>query len=178
MHVELDDWVPQPQVRTCHRRTAHADATKLWHAAERVQVCETPRLGHAVRWRIPDTPGDLPFRDLFRRYPFTVLAEGERWSVSGLCGRIWTLRRDYPRIDSPDDFLAWHEPGTVKVLFAHWVEPAGEGRAAIVSETRVGAVDRRARLRMRALWTVVGGLERLIGPEALRAAVRRAEASG
>ena len=178
MRVELDDWVPDPQVRTRHRRTAHADATRLWHAAERVQVCDAPRLGPAVRWRIPGTPGDLPFRDLFRRYPFTVLAEGDRWSMSGLCGRIWTLRRDYPRIDGPDEFLAWHEPGTVKVLLAHWVESAGDGRAVIVSETRVAPIDRGARVRMRALWMVVGGFERLIGPEVLRAAVKRAEASG
>ena len=132
-------------------------------------------LGRVVRWRIPGTPPDLPFRDVFRRYPFTVLAEGEGWTASGLCGRIWTIQRDYPRIESAEDFLAWDVPGTVRVLFANWVEPAGDGRAALVSESRVKPVDRRASIRLRALWGVMGRFERLIGGEALRVAARRAE---
>ena len=54
----------------------------------------------------------------------SLLAEGERWSVSGLCGRIWTLTRDYPRLDGPDAFRAWDEPGTVRVL----LRPLGRAR--------------------------------------------------
>lgn len=146
----------------------------LWRAAETLQVCDARTLGGIVRWRIPGTPRDLPFGELFRRYPFTVLAEGERWSISGLCGRVWSLRRDYPRLDGPDDFRAWKEPGTVRVLFAHWIETE-DGGAAIVSESRVEPVDRRAAVRLRALWSVVGRFERLIGREALRLAARRAE---
>jgi len=176
--LSLDHWLPDPQVRTRHERTANATPDGLWHAAETVQVCDAPMLGRIVRWRIPDTPRDMPFRDLFRCYPFTVLAEGERWVASGLCGRIWTLQRDYPRIDSPEDFLGWDRPGTVRVLFAHWIEPASDGHAAIVSESRVQAVDRRAGLRLRALWTLIGRFERLIGAEALRVAANRAEAGG
>jgi hypothetical protein len=173
--VDLDDWLPDPQVRTNHRRAARADAESLWHAAETVRVCEAPRLGRVLRWRIPDTPGDLPYRDVFRRYPFAVLAEGERWTVSGLCGRVWTFARDYPRISGPDEFLGWDQPGTVRVLFAHWTESDGDGRAALVSESRVDPVDRGAGLRLRALWAVVGRFERLIGGEALRIAAERAE---
>lgn len=176
MEVDLDVWLPDPQVRTIHRRAAGEDAERLWQAAETVRVCDAPTLGRVVRWRIPGTPPDLPFRDLFRRYPFTVLAEGDHWSVSGLCGRVWTLRRDYPRIEGAQDFLDWDEPGTVRVLFAHWLERGEDGGAALVSESRVKAVDRRAALRMRGLWAVVGRFERLIGGEALRVAVRRAEA--
>jgi hypothetical protein len=175
---DLDAWLPEPQVRTRHRRTARVDAEQLWSAAQTVQLCDAPRIGRVVRWRVPDTPGDLPFRDLFRRYPFAVLDEGERCSVSGLCGRVWTLQRDYPRLAGPDEFLAWDEPGTVRVLFAHWVVGGDDGRSTLLSESRVQPVDRHARLRMRALWTVVGRFERLIGGEALKAAARRAEAPG
>lgn len=173
--MDLDSWLPDPQVRTRHRREASVDAERLWHAAETVQVCDARTLGSVVRWRIPGTPRDLPFRDLFRRYPFTVLAEGEHWSVSGLCGRVWTLRRDYPEVSDAEEFLDWDEPGTVRVLFAHWIDPAGDGRAAIVSESRMKPVDRRAAFRLRALWAVVGRFERLIGNEALRLATSRAE---
>lgn len=175
MRVDLDSWLPDPRIRTRHRREAAADPEGLWHAAETVRVCEAPTLGRVVRWRIPGTPRDLPYRDLFRRYPFTVLEEGERWSVSGLCGRIWTLRRDYPQIDGPDEFRAWEEHDSAKVVFAHWVEDGGQGRSALVSESRIRPIGRRATLRTRALWAVVGRFERLIGGEALRVAARRAE---
>lgn len=162
-------------MRGRHRRTARASADELWHAAEEVLVRDAPALGRAVRWRIPGTPGDLSFRDLLRSYPFTVLAEGEGWSVSGLCGRLWTLRRDYPALGGPDDFLAWRQPGTARVVLAHWVEPGGDGGAAICNESRIDAVDRSAAFRLRALWAVVGGLERLVGGEVLGVATRRAE---
>lgn len=174
MDLDLDAWLPKPQVRTHHRRAARVQPERLWHAAETIRVCDARALGSVVRWRIPGTPRDLPFRELFRRYPFTVLAEGRHWSISGLCGRVWSLRRDYPPLDGADDFVAWDQPGTVRVLFAHWVEPA-DGKAAIVSESRVEPVDRRAAVRLRTLWAVVGRFERLIGREALRLAVRRAE---
>jgi hypothetical protein len=171
---DLDSWLPDPQLRTRHRRSAKADPETLWHAAESVRVDEVPALGRIVRWRIPKTPADSAFRDIFRRYPFTVLDEGDLWSVSGLCGRIWTIHRDYPRLSGPDEFLGWDERGTVRVLFAHWVE-GGDRTSTLVSETRVQPVDRRAGLRTRALWTAVGQFERLIGREALRVAARRAE---
>ncbi len=176
--AELDAWLPMPQVRSLHRREAAADPDVLWAAAEAVRLDETRTLGPLVRWRIPGTPAALPFRELLARYPFTVLAEGERWSLSGLCGRIWTFTSDYPVLRAADEFRAWAEPGTVRVLFAHWVEDLADGRSAIVSEARVAPVDVGAALRLRALWLVLGHLERFIGAEPLPLAVARAEAPG
>jgi hypothetical protein len=143
-----------------------------------VRIREARALGRAVRWRIPGTPPDLSFRDLLRRYPFAVIAEGKRWSVSGLCGRIWTLRRDYPQIEGADDFCAWQEPGTVRVLLAHWIEPDVDGGNALVSEARVKPIDRAAALRLRTLWALVGHFDRLIGGEMLRTAAARAAEAG
>jgi len=175
MHPDLDAWLPDPQVRTLHRRSVEADADRLWEAAETVRLRDAPALGPAVRWRIPGTSSDVSFRDLFRQYPFTVIAEGIRWSVSGMCGRIWTLRRDYPRIEGAEDFLAWEEPDTARVLLAHWIERDGPKQNALVSEARIKPVDGRARFRIRALWAIVGHFEPLIDAEALRIATRRAE---
>jgi hypothetical protein len=177
MALDLDGWLPRPQVRTSHRRTAAVDVEHLWEAAREVRLRDAPRLARVVRWRLPGTRPDMTFLDLFACYPFVVLAAGEGWSMSGMCGRVWTLQRDYPRIAGPEDFCSWDEPGTVRVLFAHWVEPDGDGRAALHSESRIQPVDRGAALRTRALWTVVGHFERLIGGEALTAAARRAETS-
>ncbi|HMC07522.1 MAG TPA: hypothetical protein VKG89_09035 [Solirubrobacterales bacterium] len=172
---ELDDWLPNPQVRGRHRRAAEADPDRLWRAAGSVLLRDAPRLGRVVRWRIPGTSPDLSFREVLRSYPFAVLAEGERWSVSGLCGRLWTLRRDYPQLHGADEFRAWEEPGTARVLIAHWIEPAGDAGAALVSESRVEPTDRGAAFRLRALWAVVGHFDRLIGGEVLRAATALAQ---
>ena len=106
----------------------------------------------------------------------SAAATSERtWSISGMCGRIWTLRRDYPRIEGAEDFLAWEEPDTARVLLAHWIERDGPKQNALVSEARIKPVDGQAHFRIRALWAVVGHLEPLIDAEALRIATRRAE---
>jgi len=172
---ELDDWVADPAVRTRHRRRAAAPPDDLWAAARAVRLSETGKLGRLVRWRIPGTAPNQTFRGLLSEYPFVVLAEGERWSMSGLCGRIWTLNRDYPRLDGPQAFRAWAEPGTVRVLFAHWVEADGDGGSSIFSEARIAPVDRAAEVRLRSLWMLIGVFERLIGVESLEVAVARAE---
>lgn len=171
--ARLRAWLPDAQVVTHHRRAAPAPPGDLWAAAQSIRLDDTGALGRLVRWRIPGTPGELPYAELFARPPFAVLDEGDDWSISGLCGRIWTLARDYPELRDREEFLRWEVPGTVRVGFAHWVEPDGDG-AALCSEARVLAVDRRAALRLRSLWLAVGPFERLIGAEPLSLAVRRA----
>ena len=169
----LDAWLDSPVVRTHHRHGAAMDPEALWERATEVRLRDTGSIGRLVRWRIPGLPPELTYHDLFRHYPFVVLEEDERLLMSGLCGRIWTLARDYPRLSDADEFRAWREPGTVRVAFAHWVEPGADGTSELVSEARVQPVDRSAALRMRALWAVIGGFERLVGGEALAVAARR-----
>lgn len=163
-------------MRTHHRRTADSQPDALWRAADGVRLSDTRTLGRLVRWRIPGLQAGLTYGELFRAYPFTVLDEGEHHLLAGLCGRIWTLARDYPRLTGPDDFAQWDEPGTVRVLFGHWVEETDDG-SALVSEARVAPVDRTAGLRLRALWKVIGPFERLVGAEAIDRAIARSRRS-
>jgi hypothetical protein len=174
---DLDGWLPEPEIRIRHRRSAAADPDALWAAARGVRLDQTRTIGRLVRWRIPGVPADQSFAGLLSHDPFTVLSEGERWSISGLCGRIWTFARDYPRIDGPLDYRRFDEPRSVRVLFAHWVEEAQDGRSTLVSEARVAPTDGFAAARLRALWLVVGPFERLIGAEPLSLAVARAQSS-
>ena len=171
----LDRWLPDPVIRTHHRGAAEVDPDRLWAAAQDVRLGDTGPLGRLVRWRIPGTPADLTYDELFRRYPFTVLEEGERHLVAGLAGRIWTLARDYPRLDTPEDFRAWSKRGTVRVAFAHWVEEDDDGRAVLFTSARVKPTDPLAAMRLRALWAVVGHFERLVGAQGVRVALRHAE---
>jgi hypothetical protein len=172
---DLDRWLPDAVVRTHHARTAAADADALWHAARGIRLDDTRALGRLIRWRIPGTPAGRTYERLFRAYPFTVLEDGDRHLVSGLCGRIWTLERDYPALAGPAEFSAWDQSGTVRVLFAHWVVHVDDGRAQLCSEARVEPVDSHSTLRLKALWSVIGRFEQLVGAEPLRLAVRRAE---
>jgi hypothetical protein len=168
----LDAWLAEPAVRTHHSRRARAAPEELWRAATDLRLSDTRTLGRLVRWRIPGLARGLTYGELFRAYPFTVLEEGDGFLLAGLCGRIWTLARDYPRLDGPDAFARWDEPGTVRVLFGHWVRRDGTG-AELVSEARVQPTDRSAALRLRALWKVIGPFERLVGAEAITAASER-----
>jgi hypothetical protein len=171
---DLDTWIAQPAVRTHRRRAVAASPAALWRAAQGIRLTDTRRLGRVVRWRIPGLPPSQTYHQLFRGYPFTILDEGDRHLVSGLCGRIWTLERDYPRLAGADAFRAWDDPGTVRVLFAHWAARTGDGRAELCSEARIEPVDRTAALRLRALWFVIGHLEPLVAAEPLTVAARRA----
>jgi hypothetical protein len=148
-------------------------AERLWDAARAVRLCDTRTLGRLVSWRIPRTSRKRTFHEVLRSYPFTVLEEGERLLVSGLCGRIWTRARDYPHLRGAEEFARWREPGTVRVLFAHSVRPSGNGRATLISEARVEPVDPSAAVRLRGIWMLLSPFERLVGAEGLTAAVRR-----
>lgn len=172
---DLDRWLPDPAIRSTHAHAAASEPDVLWAAAQQVRLDHTRTIGRLVRWRIPGVPAAQSFAGLLSDDPFTVLDAGERWSISGLCGRIWTLTRDYPPLDGPDAFLEFDEPRSVRVLFAHWVAEGAGGRSTLHSEARVAPTDRIATARLRALWLVVGPFERLIGAEPLALAAARAE---
>ena len=136
--LDLDTWLPDPAIRTRHRREARATPAELWAAAGALRVDATGPLGRLVRWRIPGLPEAVTFRGLFAAPPFTVLAEGDGWSVSGLVGRIWTLRRDYPAVDGAEGFASWSRSGTVRVAFAHWVDTIEPSTKSVPPRTSVG----------------------------------------
>lgn len=171
---KLDRWLPDPAIRVAHRRPSTAGPDQLWAAASTLLLPDTHLLGRLIRWRIPDVPADSSFEELFSSPPFTVLDQGERALVSGLVGRIWTLRRDYPSLDA-EDFREWSSSGTAKVVFGHWVQPAADGRATLHSETRVRAFGAQGRVGLASVRPLIRAFEQLVGTDALAAAVRRAE---
>lgn len=173
MRPDLDHWLERPSVRIRHVRETAADPEALWAAARAVRLSETRRLARVLRLRIPGLPADLAYDELFREPPFTVLCEDEHALLAGIVGRIWTVRRDYPTLAEPDEFRNWSARGTVRVLFANWVEPAGADVTALVSETRVAAGDRLARLGLAAVKPLIVASHQLIGSEGLERAVSR-----
>jgi hypothetical protein len=173
---ELDKWLPDPSLRVRHSRETTASPDRLWEAAQAVRLGDTAVLGRLVRWRIPGLARNEGFDDLFRQPPFMVLEEAEHMLVSGLVGRIWTLRRDYPTLASPDEFRNWSQGGTAKVVIANWIEAGGEGRPnRLAAEVRVAAIGARGRIGVSAVRPIVRSFQHLIGSDGINAAVRRAE---
>lgn len=176
---DLEHWLPNPAMCVAHSRESSARPDELWAAARTVRVCEAGLLGRLIRWRIPGVPGELTFDELFRRPPFAVLdGEADGALVSGLVGRIWTIRRDYPLVSDPEEFRTWHKPGTARVVFANWVSVARDGRARLASEARVDVSGTQGRIGLAAVRPLVGSFQNLIGTEGIATAVRRAERAG
>ena len=171
--VDLDRWLPEPVLRTNHRRESSATAAELWESAATVRLRDCRVLGRLIRARIPGLQPSLTFPELFRSSPFNLLEAGPTYNLSGLCGRIWTMRGDFAVLSQPSEFANWHTPGTVRVLFAGWAE-ATESGSVLVSEVRIAAVDRKASFRMRALKPFVSAFQGLVGTEPLQIAVQRA----
>jgi len=172
---DLDAWLPDALLRVSHRRASRASPDELWTAAMRVRLADTGLLGRLVRWRIPGLARDEGFDALFREPPFIVLQDGERAVVSGLVGRIWTLRRDYPELTGADEFRAWSRRGTARVVFANWVAPTDDGGSELCSEVRVQAFGVQGRVGLAAVRPLVRAFQGLVASDAIAAAVRRAE---
>jgi hypothetical protein len=172
-----EDWVPKTHAHVRHARRSSAGADDLWQAARGVRLNDTPRLHRLVRWRLGGNapPGGTTFEDFFRSGVFTLLEEGERYTVSGVAGRIWSPSGDYERFEAAADYMEYDRRGIAKVVLAISVHER-DGGSEIVSDARVWLADRRAQVVFRPFWTVVSPFSRFIGSEGLAAAVRRAEA--
>jgi hypothetical protein len=173
---DLDAWLPEPALTVSHARHSAAPAQSTWRAAREVSLADTRLLGRLVRWRIPGVPADATFEGVLRSPPFAVLEEAELALLSGVVGRIWTLRRDYPELADPEEFRRWRRAGTARVLFANWVQD-GEGNGSVLrSETRVQAFGRQGRLGLAGVRPLIRGFNHLIATDAMAVALRRAEA--
>lgn len=171
---DLDAWVPDAGLRVDYARESTVSPSRLWRAARELSLTDTGLLGRLVRWRIPGLAPEVTIDELFREPPFLALAEAEHFLVSGLVGRIWTLRRDYPRLRDPNEFRDWDLRGTVRVVFAHWVEPGPRG-AVLSTQVRVQPLGNRGRVGLAAVRPIVRRFGSLVGSEGLAAAVRAAE---
>lgn len=139
-----------------------------------MRLSDARLLGRLVRLRIPGLAPEITFDELFRSAPFSVLREGDGLLISGLVGRIWTLRRDYPRLHDPEEFRQWSERGTARVMFANWIEPAGLA-TALFSETRVQAIGVQGRVGLAAVRPLISAFHHLVGSDGIEVALRKAE---
>ena len=149
----------------------------MWEEANEVEVDDARALRPVIAWRLGrhlPSP-DVTFRELFRTGIFTLLEEGECYSISGVAGRIWSPSGPFARFESAADYRKYEEPGTAKAVILTHVEEHERG-ARIGIDTGVRCLDRGAWLRFMPVWAAVAPFSRLIEGEILRTVARRAEA--
>jgi hypothetical protein len=163
-------------MRSVNRRVSSATPDALWEAAGCTRISDTRMLRPLIGARLgPNAPpADTTFRKLFRTGIFTLLEEGDHYSISGVAGCLWAPRGEYARFESADDYRQYEPPGRAKAAVLTLVQEHARG-SEIVTEIRVWCTDRRAEMRFRPVWLIVTPFLRFVRMELLRAVTRRAE---
>ena len=191
----LDDFLPRYDVREHHELVARAGAERLYAAVRHADLGELRivRLLMALRAlpallvergdaraRQARPPGVMQGFSIAgaERHGFALLAEDPpREIVLGLEGRFWTHAGDLRTTDA-SRFREPPEPGTARAAWNFLLEPVGDGRTRLVTETRVLAADAASRRRLLAYWLVIRPGSGLMRRAMLTAMRRAAEGPG
>jgi hypothetical protein len=163
----LDRWLPEFDVHERHERLLPVSPERALQIVLAVPAAPDPVVRLLLRLR-----GLRPGRsieELQDRLGFDELERTPRTLVAGGCGTPWRPRAGSRPFANP-------APGTVRMAMAFWAEPRADG-SLLLTETRVTAVDERARRAFRRYWRLVGPFSALIRRRWLAAAAKRA-ASG
>jgi hypothetical protein len=98
---------------------------------------------------------------------FVLLAEEPGVElVLGVVGRFWKPTGGVVRVPA-EDFAGFDRPGLAKGAWNFRVEPGGEGRVRVTTETRVSCTDQASRRSFLRYWRVVGPFSGFIRSRAL-----------
>jgi len=158
----LDRFMPVYDVVERHRIFVAAPAATVLAAAKDQDLMQSGltraifKTRELVLGASPD--GTTPPRGLLA----TVLSMGwgilaeqpEREIVVGAVTRPWEANVTFRSLP-PEQFVAYDEPGDVKIVWTLRVRPIGEHHALFMTETRAVATDPTARRRFRRYWAFV-----------------------
>ncbi len=159
MPGSLDDWLPRFDFREYHERAVPVDELAAFRA-----LLETPagcdRLTRALLGLRGLRAGRVPLGRMFEAMGFDVLERTGISLVVGTTGQPW-------RPTGPLGAFADSRPATVRIA-----ADLRARRGMISTETRILALDDRARRAFRRYWFVVGPFSALIRRRWLAAASR------
>ena len=155
------------------------------HEVHAVVVDASPEVAVAAMLSVPSRSGTVarlllqpaaseplrPCRSCSRRSASRCCTTRRRRSWSGAAGRPWTLRGGIHA-------FAEARPGEVRVAVDVRATALADGRSRLSTETRIAAVDRRARRAFGAYWLVVGPFSAVLRRQWLRAAAAAIRAGG
>ncbi len=184
--TELDRFFPEYRFCEVHTTRVHASPARV-DAALRAVTARDIRLFRtlmAIRalghYRGPQDAPDRPILS-----SATSPGGGFLWLadqpgtelVAGTVGQFWGLRGgSRPPVTTPNQFLAFADPGWAKAGLSFRIEDEGGGWTRLTTETRVDATDPKARRRFAAYWRIIYPGSSLIRYMWLAAVKERAEA--
>jgi len=176
----LDRFIPDPEVIEQHRIWVDAPAAVTYQAACAYDMGSS-RLAHllfdtrALVMGVKPLPYEPPkhFIDAMKQVGWATLDEQPgKEIVFGALAQPWMADAAFRTIP-PAEFVAFNEPGYVKIVLNVSVESSG----LLQTETRVVTTDGQSRKRFRKYWAFVNPGVKLIRLELLRGIKSAAEAA-
>ena len=175
----LDEIMPTWHYGNHHQLVVDAPAERVAEALESLPY------GRDASWLVRlffrarglKVPGGPTPREALTATGFSVIGERPgREIVFGIAGKFWAPREmaNLVRVPNADTFRAFAQPGRAKGAMNLRIEPLGDGRTLLSTETRVWCSDGRARLLFGLYWTLIRVPSGIIRGDMLRAIVRRA----
>lgn len=179
----IDDFLPLHQFSERHFRDVAAGPDQVMQAAAAYQpdsdrfftamigLRELPMRAAAV---LTGRTAKLP--PVFGMHNFTRLGERPgRELVFGLVGQFWKPDFGLASISDGEAFLAFGEPGFVKLALGFSASVLPDGRTRLVTETRVFCPDAASRRRFTPYWYLIRPVSGLIRGRILRSIQRASE---
>jgi hypothetical protein len=163
----LDQLIPTPRLLELDQADVAAPPERVWELLRHADLARSPliRALFAIR-TLPDRlRGDHPDTgvhiDDLRSTPehpgFQVLLEdAPRAFAVGAIGKVWELEIPFVHVPSAASFLAFSEPGFVKVAWSVRVAPLGERDSRIEFEVRVDATDEESWPKFKRYFRIIG----------------------
>lgn len=175
----IDDFLPNYDVHERHRTDVHAPRERVYTAVRQLDISEAKlsmwlfRLrGLASGLRAPTTFTLEDFLDV----GFTLLGEKPNEELLlGLVGQFWKPSGKLIQLPAAD-FRDFAEPGYTKAAWNFSLQPTGENRVRLETETRVQCTDATSRRFFKLYWVLVGPFSGLIRREVLNVIKRQAVA--
>jgi hypothetical protein len=178
----LDRFIPVPEVVEHHRVRIAAPPAVALAAATEMRLLSLPLVRAVIRVRElalggrPDTgPHPEALLAQMQSIGWVVVAERPGNEIAlGAATQPWHAAPVFRSIPG-GDFVAFSEPGYVKIVWSLRAEPVGEHATRFHTETRVCTTDFQSRKRFRRYWSYVAPGVGLIRLAMLRPLKKEAE---
>ena len=171
----IDDWLPEFDVGERHDVALPVSPERALEL-----VLATPAASDRVVRSLISARGmvarDETIERFFAAHRFVVLARTPTEWVAGAVGAVWRPRGGLVRLGDAEAWRAAAVPGTIKGAVDFRAE-AIPGGSRLTTETRVKALDDRARRAFRLYWLAIGPFSALIRRRWLAAAMASAKRS-
>lgn len=157
----LDQFMPEYEVFERHSVRVNAPAEIALHAAEEIDLQQSPIVAAIFRARELFLGARSSHRRTSRGLAAEVQASGwrvlaevpGREIVFGTVTQPWIANVTFRSV-GPAEFRAFHGPSLVKIVWTLRADPIAEGKCLFRTETRAAATDESARARFRPYWSL------------------------